>query len=301
MVGATGNSAYPAGARQIPSSSGNGLQLEYATCLANCGSSFQSPPHRGTVCNQISLLLLEGSGVIISVPSSSGNGLQLEKPLPHQPTVTVISVPSSSGNGLQPGSRPPHLPGPCRFQSPPHRGTVCNPRSSQKESPAKPVISVPSSSGNGLQLCGHTGRAWRHRRLSVPSSSGNGLQLGRAGKTPPGASYFQSPPHRGTVCNNRTRALQAADPAPFQSPPHRGTVCNFGKRITEPEARAFYFSPLLIGERSATSFKLLVHDGPPCISVPSSSGNGLQRSLLVKFEPVFVAFQSPPHRGTVCN
>ncbi len=91
-------------------------------------------------------------------------------------------------------------------------------------------------------------------KLSVPSSSGKGLQ----------------PPPRLEARN---------EPAPFQSPLHRGRVFNRLRRIF-PRASPYPFSPLFIGEGSSTDSP----ESPSVISnelsVPSSSGKGLQPMLV---------------------
>src|SRR5581483_10261928 len=138
-------------------------------------------------------------------------------------------------------------------------------------------------------------------------------------------SGFQSPLHRGILCNNWLKWLfqwfltpfsplfigeysatnMGASIAPwvahaFQSPLHRGILCNRGAVFVDP-TEVVAFSPLFIGEYSATAAASLRAAESAHLSVPSSSGNTLQR------EPDYVlhsspgSFQSPLHRGILCN
>ncbi len=111
---------------------------------------FQSPLHRGILCNQKRGSRRSGVGGALSVPSSSGNTLQRQPGFVIAKTRIVLSVPSSSGNTLQRSrgitARSRSLPfsplfigeysatiqPPCGkdqkkpFQSPLHRGILCN-------------------------------------------------------------------------------------------------------------------------------------------------------------------------------
>src|SRR5581483_1537196 len=134
----------------------------------------------------------------------------------------------------------------------------------------------------------------------------------------------------------------------FQSPLHRGRVFHHSLHLSE-YGPLYSFSPLFIGEGSSTMifyrhqvghvfFQSPLHRGrvfnkcsyrSPCpprrLSVPSSSGKGLQRGLekaalraQAPFSPLFIgegsstrrkpgasparrSFQSPLHRGRVFN
>ena len=235
----------------------------------------------------------------LSVPSSSGSGLQQAKTWVNVPFVHIFQSPPHRGavcntvRKRQSGQRP------CSFQSPPHRGAVCNVFWSCATKPAS----------SGFQSPPHRGAVCNYR---------SGLPLAYP------RGDFQSPPHRGAVCNARRPPASARAPAAFQSPPHRGAVCNplpavRGAGITYP------FSPLLIGERSATRVTRRAARLQGDLSVPSSSGSGLQQSFRgctkgsrLAFSPLLIgersatacalyggpehfAFQSPPHRGAVCN
>ena len=176
MVGATGNSAYPAGARQIPSSSGNGLQLPvFKKILSICQS--------------------------LSVPSSSGNGLQLRLR-----STCMIRRTTFSPLLIGERSATSHSPGRARGSLYPFSPLLIGERSATivvaQCRAFFLVLSVPSSSGNGLQRRRVRERAARRPWLSVPSSSGNGLQRRVADFQKLRNRNFQSPPHRGTVCND---------------------------------------------------------------------------------------------------
>src|SRR5579875_1257265 len=83
---------------------------------------------------------------------------------------------------------------------------------------------------------------------------------------------FQSPPHRGMECI-ALWCLQAGNKDLFQSPPHRGMecICSAGGYLYLTKA----FSPLLIGEWSASRHRRRRSSGEKHLSVPSSSGNGV--------------------------
>ena len=190
-----------------------------------------------------------------------------------------VSVPSSSGILLR----------------------LLSPKS--RSSPRKRVVSVPSSSGILLRPARRPVKVRvRGPAVSVPSSSGILLRRGRS-VGPLGwakARMFQSPLHRGSFCDLPDRLLAAALQPTFQSPLHRGSFCDLGMtrasrpefvfRFQSPLHRGSFcdsittavftiigsvgFSPLFIGDPSATKL-----DNPhwhrgwkPTVSVPSSSG-----------------------------
>ncbi len=194
-----------------------------------------------------------------------------------------------------------------------------------------------------------TGRSRSARRstLSVPSSSGKILRRAHPAGRRSRPHHFQSPPHRGRFCDARL-GQEMRSATSFQSPPHRGRFCDgehgdgpldadrlsvpssSGKilRLAEDGVRplitATPFSPLLIGEDSATTGRSVGRAPGPALSVPSSSGKILRRkptsadarraSLSVpsssgkilrrdaraSHRSLFV-FQSPPHRGRFCD
>ncbi len=212
---------------------------------------------------------------MLSVPSSSGKGLQRVNPSLPQSIAFIFQSPlhrgrvfNDCGERLAPFI---HL----SFQSPLHRGRVFNSSALCACSRESLKLSVPSSSGKGLQ----PSAAWipkTRSSLSVPSSSGKGLQ-------------------------RRAFTVQGVH-AHFQSPLHRGRVFNMTKEIDDDARENNTFSPLFIGEGSSTSVcwadcsadssfsPLFIGEGSStirlateswsliCLSVPSSSGKGLQRS-----------------------
>src|SRR5581483_10153750 len=185
------------------------------------------------------------------------------------------------------------------FQSPLHRGRVFNSHDHAGHSPAPRLLSVPSSSGKGLQRCDaqhtlttsatfqsplHRGRVFNRRRfsrartecvLSVPSSSGKGLQLGRNAFEKGVQEAFQSPLHRGRVFNGRSlgtflNAWETFSPLFIGE----GSSTTHGSR--RPRCGSA-FSPLFIGEGSSTPTLPVFALPLSLLSVPSSSGKGLQR------------------------
>src|SRR5581483_1583995 len=149
-------------------------------------------------------------------------------------------------------------------------------------------------------IAGSKGRK-RSPRLSVPSSSGNTLQH-RLLASQIAMSLFQSPLHRGILCNGYSaggKALESAAFSPlfigeysatrldrarrrdagiFQSPLHRGILCNKRRSLADKLQLQQSFSPLFSGEYSATSAARWARSSScSSLSVPSSSGNTLQR------------------------
>ncbi len=59
------------------------------------------------------------------------------------------------------------------------------------------------------------------------------------------------------------------------------------------------FSPLLIGARCSAESRCHDETHARTVSVPSSSGHGVQRWVIAGYLEVPKKFQSPPHRGTV--
>ena len=133
------------------------------------------------------------------------------------------------------------------FQSPLHRGILCNARRGRRASDQS-ALSVPSSSGNTLQQH-QFARALRGAGLSVPSSSGNTLQ-------------------------RQDWALLPPDPI-LSVPSSSGNTLQLAGRAT-PGLRPAPFSPLFIGEYSATINGPVRALDQIRLSVPSSSGNTLQ-------------------------
>src|SRR5581483_11844349 len=245
------------------------------------------------------LVRLLAGNTSLSVPSSSGKGLQLERMEMHQrpprPSFSPLFIGEGSSTLISPlTARPIASP-----FSPLFIGEGSSTFCSERRRSQVRLLSVPSSSGKGLQR----GKNDAHRGrcdLSVPSSSGKGLQLPLPGALLGGKLGFQSPLHRGRVFNSTVRVRMSQPYSSFQSPLHRGRVFNSCSHRPLPP-----YKPL---------------------SVPSSSGKGLQRSQprwcwpppAVTFSPLFIgegsstnsrwiprfasmSFQSPLHRGRVFN
>ena len=331
----------------VPSSSGNKLRPAVALHRRH-RHQFQSPPHRGTNCDSDPTCRTPRQRLVVSVPSSSGNKLRpRQRPRARR---ARVSVPSSSGNKLRPTGRDvAAMPDPSSFQSPPHRGTNCDSdaavsavQTALRFSPLLIGEQTATLTAGRVRCLLHQFQSPPHRGtncdftmdrsigdprylVSVPSSSGNKLRP--TSPTPAhvrSCSEFQSPPHRGTNCDS-LRMHVSVQCIAFQSPPHRGTNCDarsaaaFGMR---PQG----FSPLLIGEQTATrratchrsappTFQSPPHRGTNCdstaraiavdarasVSVPSSSGNKLRLRLARCDVGESPSFQSPPHRGTNCD
>ncbi len=157
------------------------------------------------------------------------------------------------------------------FQSPPHRGTVFSDCNGKFHLTSAPCFSP--------LLIGARCSAWAQflrRPVSAP---------------------FQSPPHRGTVFSQRRIDLRSAGHA-FQSPPHRGTVFSRALAFTLMRQIGRFQSP---PHRGTVFSNPAGQDdiGGGCVSVPSSSGHGVQRTNKGRQWIITNRFQSPPHRGTV--
>ena len=188
-----------------------------------------------------------GASCGVSVPSSSGNSLQRSGPGVRSGG-GVVSVPSSSGNSLQ--------------------------RISSVAAVNDITVSVPSSSGNSLQqylklpsvpdtprfsplfigelssTATKTSACQGGHKVSVPSSSGNSLQQEHYYVFPRFYLRF-SPLFIGELSSTRPVVDLTTHGHGFQSPLHRGTLFNAaGQAVAVLAAR---------------------------VSVPSSSGNSLQR------------------------
>ena len=212
--------------------------------------AFQSPPHRGTVCNST-------AGSTSKAPA--GN---FQSP-PHRGTVCNLRKGDSFGSSSVTFQSPPHRGTVCNrnpskgtvvlvrdFQSPPHRGTVCNSAEVFRKNGKWYVLSVPSSSGNGLQLS-------RQPLAAGPSPAFSPLLIGERSATP--------------IIDNEPQL-----PVTAFSPLLIGERSATKVRPFRLHRNGSPFSPLLIGERSATVEDPRYRGGRFLLSVPSSSGNGLQ-------------------------
>src|SRR5581483_5079331 len=185
---------------------------------------FQSPLHRGILCNCHAGCRYQ-SRVQLSVPSSSGNTLQ-PQPRACRERAARLSVPSSSGNTLQLLARRVDLRRQCAFQSPLHRGILCN-----------------------AALC--ASRKWQ-AALSVPSSSRNTLQLVARSEADGAITPF-SPLFIGEYSATAARGGPAElRGSPF-SPLFIGEYSATRKGMSSAAPRSNPFSPLFIGEYSATA------------------------------------------------
>ncbi len=161
-------------------------------------------------------------------------------------------------------------------------------------------LSVPSSSGKGLQLAlgGYTKEV---REPFSPLFIGEGSSTVNSGFNGIGSPHsFQSPLHRGRVFNGTwIVGINAALPA-FQSPLHRGRVFNLLGSRAGDELRVGFQSPLHRG-RVFNPRAICAITSETCLSVPSSSGKGLQLKEGSNDGYLIVNFQSPLHRGRVFN
>ncbi len=188
----------------------------------------------------------------------------------------TVSVPSSSGHGVQPG--PCRLPirNALKFQSPPHRGTVFSGpgkghRACLRDGFSPLLIGARCSAGKRA-----TGIA-TNEIVSVPSSSGHGVQPGNRAMGQDWLYGF-SPLLIGARCSAGAGNNGVGERTEFQSPPHRGTVFSDEKFNLLDELRRG-FSPLLIGARCSANEELMRDRRKDWVSVPSSSGHGVQPLL----------------------
>ncbi len=121
-------------------------------------------------------------------------------------------------------------------------------------SPAKPrpasEISVPSLSGMLLQRRERAIPPWRWSRISVPSLSGMLLQLVSTALPGRTAGGFQSPLCRGCFCNKKSTATARA--AKYFSPLFVGDA-SATRQGYSFAVLIQYFSPLFVGDASATA------------------------------------------------
>ncbi len=139
------------------------------------------------------------------------------------------------------------------------------------------------------------------------------------------ARAFQSPPDRGSFCCDSALAAEAFPSVLFQSPPDRGSFCcTFRPEDQAAEIRT-YFSPLLIGDRSAaatwrSTWARRSSNFSPLLIGDRSAADVLviDEALPGHFSPLligdrsaaaltasgsgssFSTFQSPPDRGSFC-
>ena len=113
-------------------------------------------------------------------------------------------------------------------------------------------------------------------------------------------SQFQSPPHRGTSSNLNGASCANKNVARFQSPPHRGTSSNSPTIDDGSSDWKAFQSPPHRGTSSNDSPSGRPGLGRP-VSVPSSSGNIVERTGTFVVFAILIMFQSPPHRGTSSN
>src|SRR5581483_10839172 len=190
-------------------------------------------------------------------------------------TLLLLSVPSSSGNTLQrsPLARPSS---PTLTFSPLFIGEYSATRIYDEASLVR-QISFQSPLHRGI-LCNVASREWHRftQCLSVPSSSGNTLQLSSA-RRPRAPRQTFSPLFIGEYSATDESASELNNLPTFQSPLHRGILCNAhcGCRLDRRQS----------------------------LSVPSSSGNTLQRRCSASpgrcrqsFSPLFIGEYSATRR-----
>jgi len=231
----------------------------------------------------------------VSVPSSSGNSLQQTSS-----RLSTRSTGSFSPLFIGELSSTPYAAGAVivdqKFQSPLHRGTLFN-LWVQGYKCALRLVSVPSSSGNSLQQVKSQAIAGNCQGFS-PLFIGELSSTSTSADSPPPTHRF-SPLFIGELSSTVLGEAIPISRRTFQSPLHRGTL----------------FNPIQVQ-------CVCAH---PRVSVPSSSGNSLQRRQLgfsfaatLRFSPLFIGelsstslllredfpsleFQSPLHRGTLFN
>ncbi len=242
------------------------------------------------ICN----LWLQG----LSVPSSSGQGLQRWELLKWGTSFGDLSVPSSSGQGLQRYVAPDEFELGGQTFSPLVIGSRSATVGRVPGAGRGQDLSVPSSSGQGLQPLSNARSARSRSRLSVPSSSGQGLQREPARELHDSARLLSVPSSSSQGLQLCALFLICWSSLSFQSPRHRVKVCN-GIEFRPSRIKIQTFSPLVIGSRSATLERLLPEAEDLVLSVPSSSGQGLQPpwaaariSPIVAFSPLVIGSRS---------
>jgi len=161
---------------------------------------------------------------------------------------------------------------------------------------AVPVVSVPSSSGNSLQRRARQAKH-HHVAVSVPSSSGNSLQRSLTTMAANVLTGF-SPLFIGELSSTGSTGARGSLWNEFQSPLHRGTLFNPGEwRLVSGHVHVSVPSSSGNSLQRSGAFWLWRHSG---VSVPSSSGNSLQPPTAAS-NPLKLGFQSPLHRGTLFN
>ena len=155
----------------MPFSSGLGVRPPGSPRLFCCRHEFQSPSHRGLVCDAYGGAREEGvmrfNPLLIGAWSASAvRAISLR-------ATTGFQSPSHRGLVCDAHARAPRTPG-MVFQSPSHRGLVCDRRAAGARL-RRFLVSIPFSSGLGLRR--------RHRPVllpsfdvSIPFSSGLGLR-----------------------------------------------------------------------------------------------------------------------------
>jgi len=136
-----------------------------------------------------------------------------------------------------------------RFQSPSHRGLVCDFRPLRKAS-ASATVSIPFSSGLGLRRCIYQTRMGRRRSFN-PLLIGAWSATGAVYNVRSFGAKFQSPSHRGLVCDTTAPTL-------YCCPLHVSIPFSSGLGLRPrwaPTAlgTSSSFNPLLIGAWSATT------------------------------------------------
>ncbi len=159
-------------------------------------------------------------------------------------------------------------------------------------------LSVPSSSGKGLQRSLQRGHHGASRAFS-PLFIGEGSSTRATRQNKPGLEDFQSPLHRGRVFNDCGERLAPFVHLSFQSPLHRGRVFNL-RRYDLEYAKDILSVPSSSGKGLQRPYRPASRE-PLFPFSPLFIGEGSSTRLQPKWQSVFLFFQSPLHRGRVFN
>ncbi len=173
------------------------------------------------------------------------------------------------------------------FQSPLHRGRVFNLRNSRVGTSVQDFQS-PLHRGRVFNSCSHRPLP-PYKPLSVPSSSGKGLQRSQPRWCWPPPAVTFSPLFIGEGSSTNSRWIPRFASMSFQSPLHRGRV--FNKRWYHWLVPSLFLSvPSSSGKGLQRSPRWAARCGKESLSVPSSSGKGLQRDQRLAAQPRQEAF-----------
>src|SRR5581483_4796802 len=282
----------------VPSSSGNTLQRKMRALPTSSVTAFQSPLHRGILCNNPATLTAQERLVSFS-PLFIGEYSATRIHRARRRRDSRLSVPSSSGNTLQRGGARHRQARHAPF-SPLFIGEY------SATAAARTGVRRGMETFSPLFIGEYSATIIERPRCASSTAPFSPLFIGEYSATrgaagvPATNPHFQSPLHRGILCNS-TISREPSAVQVFQSPLHRGILCN--ARIGRCSRPIQYFqSPLHRGILCNLQAAQRPGFGPR-LSVPSSSGNTLQRAQRAAgpaprrpFSPLFIGEYSATAR-----